>query len=152
MKLLNPHEDRNLVHSEPFDIWLGADPMRYPPKAFDTFTVIVNLRDFVAADRSSPLGTVVLHYSMKDLESRSALPERESLEDFLAAVHVLAGKGSSLWHCFAGLNRSGLALAAYLHLYRGLPIREAIQLLREKRCEYVLSNKVFAQALIEWYG
>ena len=95
---------------------------------------------------------VVLALPMLDTLDTSAQVDQERLERFLASVHVHASEQASYWHCHAGLNRSGFALAAYLHLYRDLRISETITLLRERRSGMVLCNNVFERALREWYG
>ena len=79
-------------------------------------------------------------------------PHKGRGESFLEAVHNHASSEPTYWHCHAGLNRSGLALAAYLHRHRGLRISDAISQLRQKRTRMVLCNSLFERTLRRWYG
>jgi protein-tyrosine phosphatase len=112
--------------------------------------VVVNLCGIFP--RTVPMGTIVFAYPLEDSLDAGNVPDRGELERFLAAVHKFAEDAPSYWHCHAGLNRSGLAVAAYLHLYRDLPIGMAIDTLRRSRSEMVLCNSTFERALREWYG
>ncbi len=139
--------DHHLVHSDPQPLYMGELPSRWS----DVPThVVVNLCGVYP--EGDPEGRMVLGMPMLDVLDRSMVPERAELERFLATVHTLASTQASYWHCHAGINRSGLAIAAYLHLYRGLPISEAIAGLREARSEMVLCNHLFEGLLREWYG
>lgn len=102
--------------------------------------------------QGDPQGRLVFGMPLVDVLDRSLSPTRVRLEGFLAGVHAEASEQPSYWHCHAGLNRSGLALAAYLHLYRGFRISDAIALLRRERSEMVLCNHLFEGLLREWYG
>jgi hypothetical protein len=89
---------------------------------------------------------------LMDVLDRTMSPKRSTLEAFLADVHLEAREAPSYWHCHAGINRSNLAAAAYLHLYLGFRISDAIALLRAKRTKMVLCNHVFEGLLRSWYG
>jgi protein-tyrosine phosphatase len=52
-------------------------------------------------------------------------------------------------HCFAGVSRSAMVVAAYLMWERGLTRDEALRFLREKRPE-VRPNPAFLDRLAEW--
>ena len=82
----------------------------------------------------------------------ATLPDQDTIESFLKSVHVFAQHKPSYWHCQAGINRSGLLLATYLHLYRGMRISEAISTLRARRSDMVLCNSDFERLLRERYG
>lgn len=99
-----------------------------------------------------PDGRLVYGLPLLDVLDRSLSPARKALEELLQTVHVHASTKPSYWHCHAGINRSGLAVAAYLHLYRGFRISDAIAHLRGTRSEMVLCNHVFEGLLREWYG
>jgi len=57
-------------------------------------------------------------------------------------VHERRKLGNVLVTCQAGLNRSGIIVAAALHL-DGMPPQDAIALLRDKRSPAVLCNQAF---------
>ncbi|MCA9569451.1 MAG: dual specificity protein phosphatase family protein [Myxococcales bacterium] len=139
--------DHHLVHGHPHPLYMGELPGRWEtvPSA-----VVVNLCGVYPS--GDPDGRLVFGFPLLDVLDRSISPSRETLEAFLASVHDEAGGQPSYWHCHAGLNRSGLAVAAYLHLYRGMRISDAIASLRRKRSEMVLCNHLFEGLLREWYG
>lgn len=99
-----------------------------------------------------PEGRLVLGLPLLDVLDRSVAPSRQELERFLESAHELVQDAPSYWHCHAGINRSSFALAAYLHLYHGLRISDAIEQLRARRVRMVLCNHVFEGLLREWYG
>lgn len=103
-----------------------------------------------------PLGNshrrIVYTLPMLDVADPVLMPERSVIESFVDAVHAYADHEPTYWHCHAGLNRSGLAVAAYLHRHRGTPIGTAIRHLRTTRSRMVLCNPLFERRLREWYG
>lgn len=139
--------DHHLVHEDPQPLYMGELPSRWSDVPAQ---VVVNLCGVYP--EGDPNGRMVLGMPMLDVLDRSMVPEREELERFLGTVHTLASAQPSYWHCHAGINRSGLAIAAYLHLYRGVPISDAISGLRHARSEMVLCNHLFEGLLREWYG
>lgn len=71
-------------------------------------------------------------------------------ELFQAAVDSALGaldRGPVLVHCQAGLNRSGVVSALVL-VARGWSPKDAIALLREKRCPAVLCNRHFERFVL----
>lgn len=112
--------------------------------------VVVNLCGVYPT--GDPGGKQVLGLPLLDVLDRAVAPTRLELERFLASVHELVPFAPSYWHCHAGINRSSFALAAYLHLYQGIRISEAISQLRQRRVPMVLCNHVFEGLLREWYG
>lgn len=62
-------------------------------------------------------------------------------------IQALNEGGNVLVHCQAGINRSNLAATQVLREWKGLTSREAIDMLREKRGQVVLSNPKFANYL-----
>jgi protein-tyrosine phosphatase len=139
--------DHHLVHEVPQPLFMGE-----LPSSWDLIPapVVVNLCGVYP--HGDPGGRQVLGLPLLDVLDRALSPPRADLERFLATVHDAVGDRASYWHCHAGLNRSGLAVAAYLHLYRGVRIGEAIVGLRERRSGLVLCNHVFEGLLREWYG
>ncbi|MCA9568287.1 MAG: dual specificity protein phosphatase family protein [Myxococcales bacterium] len=86
-----------------------------------------------------------------DTLSPSGVPDRAQLEAFLGEAHAAVERGPTYWHCRRGINRSGLALAAYLHLYGRQSITAAVARLRRLRSPVVLQNETFVAALDAWY-
>ncbi len=99
-----------------------------------------------------PPNHTVFCIALHDVQDPSSLPARVEFEAFLDGIQARARAEGSYWHCHAGLNRSGLALAAYLHRFHDMRISEAITLLRERRSPLVLCNSEFERALRRWYG
>lgn len=139
--------DHHLVHEDPQPLFMGELPPRWDDIPAP---VVVNLCGVYPT--GDPDGRQVLGMPLLDVLDRTMAPTRDALERFLASAHSLASGQASYWHCHAGINRSGLAVASYLHLYRGMRISDAIQSLRDKRSEMVLCNHVFEGLLREWYG
>ena len=139
--------DHHLVSDEPTPIYMGELPRDWEEIPAP---VVVNMCGM--SPGGAPYGRVVLGMPMLDSLEESLLPERDALERFLASVHLHAKEAGSYWHCHAGINRSGLALASYLHLYRGMRISAAIDNLRTRRSGMVLCNQLFERTLRLWYG
>lgn len=145
-----PSEDHHVIHADPADLVMGADPCTYKDPTQKRYALFVNLTS--ECGYATHRHTVVMHYSMRDNEDPYSIPEQERMETFLWAAHQYACAGPTYWHCSAGLNRSGFFVAAYLHLYRGTPIQDAIALLRRERHPKVLCNPAFVRVLEERYG
>jgi len=139
--------DYDLVHQAPEPLFLGELPTTY---AQVPAPVVINVCSVYPA--VAPPVRVLLSLPFLDVPDESMLPERAMIERFLAGVHVHARQGATYWHCHAGINRASFVSAAYLHLYRGVRVSEAIRTLRERRSPLVLCNPVFERALREWYG
>ena len=141
------HLDYHLVSERPAPLFMGAMPDRWDDVPA---RVVVNLcgdlRGYPGVGRRFHL------MPMLDVLDPDQMPDRRDLESFLDAVHHEAEHEPTYWHCHAGLNRSGLAVAAYLHRHRGLRISDAIRLLRDRRRPMVLCNSLFEARLREWYG
>ncbi len=139
--------DYHLISEGPTPLFIGELPLRWQDAPAP---VLVNLCD--AFPTGDPYGKTVFSLPFRDVLDPASLPNRAHLERFLAAVHQMADTSPSYWHCRAGINRSALAAAAYLHLYRQHTISSAIALIRERRGPMCLCNAVFEAALREWYG
>lgn len=145
--LIDEALDFHLVSTDPTPLYMGELPWDY---ADVPAPVVVNLCGVFP--RSAPLGTIVLAFPMHDTLDPELLPPRSHFEAFVDTVHAWAERQPTYWHCHAGINRSGMAVAAYLHRYRGLSISQAIDNLRRRRSGLVLCNNVFERTLREWYG
>jgi protein-tyrosine phosphatase len=135
---------------------IDADPTPLYQGPLPTFwsdvpaRVIVNLCG--AYPKGKPGDRKVFDMPLLDVQETGAIPHRTRFEAFLAGVHAHAQHEASYWHCHAGLNRSSLGVAAYLHLYRGYRIGEAIATIRRKRSGICLCNSLFEETLRVWYG
>ena len=129
----------NLLDEIVPDLWLGGciGGTRLP----DDFRYVLSL---------TPQDEYVLG---PDAERRSYhfddgpdVPPDADLEDLAAWVNSRDGK--TLVHCSGGRNRSGLVMALAL-VRRGVPLDDAIALMREKRSAEVLWNTHFVDWLRE---
>ncbi len=139
--------DYHLISAEPAPLFMGELPRAYqdiPAR------VVVNLCGVYPV--GEPFGRMVFSMPLLDALEPELCPKREELERFLDAVHHFAGTEASYWHCHAGINRSGLAVASYLHRHRGLRIGEAVATMRARRSPMVLCNSLFEGNLRGWYG
>lgn len=135
------------ILQEPSPIYMGPLPSYYadiPAK------VVINMCGEYPGGESSEHMTLAM--PLFDVQDPQFLLERSELERFLSDVHRYAAEQPSYWHCHAGINRSGLALAAYLSIYREMKITVAIRLLRRRRSPLVLCNSLFEGTLRKWYG
>jgi hypothetical protein len=136
--------DYNLIHSEPFPLFVGEAPSSYK----DFFTpVIFNFTRYTPALNNGPIYSTVLQMPLDDSD---LAPKRDDVADFLQAAHVYAEKQPTYWHCAAGINRSAMMAAAYLCLYRGMKIEDSIALLRKQRGDILLNNRIFEKFLLDW--
>lgn len=75
----------------------------------------------------------------------------EKVRDVAKLTASLSDRMDTLVMCAAGWNRSGLIVARAL-MYRGVPVTEAIDLVRRARGRYALSNPWFVAWLREEGG
>ncbi len=65
---------------------------------------------------------------------RDGKADTAKLDEAAAAIEELLGKGDRVFvHCGAGTKRSPLAVAWYLHTYKGMTIEEAYAFIQKKR-------------------
>lgn len=76
-------------------------------------------------------------------------PDEEQIMTLAKWVNVCRKTGPVLVHCQAGLNRSGMVVAAALML-EGMDAPDAIALLRKQRSAASLCNPVFEDFLLKW--
>jgi hypothetical protein len=139
--------DHHLISEAPFQLYMGALPEVWEDVPA---RVVVNLCGIFPFGNSNR--RIVYTLPMLDVADEALMPDRSVIEGFVDAVHAYAHHEATYWHCHAGLNRSGLAVAAYLHRHRGIAIGTAITHLRETRSRMVLCNPLFERRLREWYG
>ena len=136
----------DLVVDDP-PVYLGGMPVR-AERCSPGIRINVCAQVLVARVPHQP----VFQLTLQDSLDPEALVAQSVLERFLCGVHAFAADQPSYWHCREGVNRSAFALAAYLHLYRGLRISSAIDRLRTCRSPLVLCNTLFEETLRTWYG
>lgn len=79
----------------------------------------------------------------------SVAPQQDKVERAIsAATDAWAGGQRVLVVCSAGQNRSALVVAAVLARHAGLPVADAIGLLRQQRHESLLNNENFVDWLV----
>lgn len=139
--------DYHLVSEHPAPLFMGE-----LPRSYDEVPAPVILNFCGVHPPGQPFGRVVHTMALLDVLDEDKAPTRSRLEQFLAAAHLYASSTPTYWHCHAGLNRSGLAVAAYLHLHRGMRISAAIEHMRAIRTPLVLCNAHFERLLRTWYG
>lgn len=136
----------HLVSEDPHPLYIGEMPFSY-----DDIPGRVAINASAMTPAQTP-GKVILAFPMVDVDDLAFLPDRSTVERFLDAAHAFAQYEPTYWHCHAGLNRSGLLVAAYLCKYRGGRIDEVIAHLRERRSPLVLSNGLFERSVRDWYS
>jgi len=98
-----------------------------------------------------PWGQYILpegcHRDEIEMYDMGELPDLKQLHEIAEKVNEYRAKGTTLVHCQAGLNRSGLVAALALHK-TGMKAADAIALLREKRSPLVLCNRAFHDYLL----
>ena len=145
--MLNPRLNYTLVSESPAPLFMGELPRDWqdiPAR------VVVNLCGVFPW--GEPFGRVVLSLPMLDALENALMPCRADIERFVDSVHPWASHEPTYWHCHAGLNRSGVCVASYLHRYRGMRISDAINHMRSARHPMVLCNATFERSLRDWYG
>jgi len=139
--------DHDLVSAEPAPLFMGALPRSWQEVPT---RVVINMCG--VGPFGEGYGRAIHTFALLDVLDVANLPDRHVFESFLDAVHQHAQHEPTYWHCHAGLNRSGLAVAAYLHRHRGVRISDAIASLRDRRSPMVLCNSLFDATLRRWYG
>lgn len=77
------------------------------------------------------MGLISLHFPIADLGAPSQVEAYVEILD-VAHAHAEAGR-PMLIHCYAGIGRAGMTLAAWLVRYEGYSPRDAIDHVRELR-------------------
>lgn len=127
-------DDDQLVHKGS-----GRLPTVNDPKEFD---VVVSLCAYTL-----PVGWHVKEYRYAFPDGPAEAAIYEEVEQIADYVHKDWASGKKvLIRCQAGLNRSGLVTALIL-LREGVPLSKIIELIRDKRGEYALSNNHFMEYL-----
>lgn len=151
---------------------LKADLESHPIQGFDHYNNVIDLplishimeNLYVGGcvngvDLGDTFGTVVSMYKwerykgLHDLYEFTMYDSHEVDTDTLdkavdAAVNSLEAGKATLVHCQAGINRSNLVAARVITKMYGVDHFYAVNLLREKRGQVVLSNPTFNQYLL----
>lgn len=121
------------------NLWMGGCPVKSAP---DEFKYIVSLYPW----EPYALAKFQVHTEVQ-LQDELAVPSEEQLYALARCVNAYKRQGTTLVHCQAGLNRSGLVSALAL-IEEGMKAVDAIALLRTKRSPAVLCNKAFEEWLL----
>ena len=121
------------------NLWTGGCPVEAAPQEFQFIICLYPWETYRVPENA--IFTTARLYDHGEIPDVAIL---NALADYVGAVSKI---GMTLVHCQAGLNRS--ALVAGLSLIRGgMKPKEAISLLREKRCDAVLCNLAFEKYLL----
>lgn len=111
-------------------------------------THVLNLAAGETRHQSVPYSQVGIELMAVAAEDEEGYPMlSQHLEE---SRRFMAQAGTCLVHCVAGLNRSGLVVAAQLMLTQRLTVLEAVQHCRRQRGALMLCNRSFQKQLIEF--
>jgi len=132
------------------NLWIGNEDAQ-PDDAFDIgFDVIVNLTGYTLKKIKVPLGRTYVAWRIDD--SPDDLPDEGMLRSIVGLIEDAVRAGhKSLVTCSAGLNRSGMITGLVLRRLGHGP-QEAVDLLREVRGPWALSNELFAEQVRQGLG
>ena len=145
--------DNKLMHEVVTGLWQGGthddDVIGHPRFAHRPFITTANFDTVITMYQyANPAGWFVKEYRYCIYDSDMSTVDLEELFATARLAHADWAKGKRvLIRCQAGWNRSGLITALVLML-DGIPAREAIDLIREKRSPYALCNDDFVDFLL----
>jgi protein-tyrosine phosphatase len=116
------------------NLWTGGCPNPEAPQEFQFIVCLYPWEPYGIHDHQV--------MTTAKLFDAPGIPCERLLYMLAAHVNECMKIGKTLVHCQAGLNRSGL-IAGLALITQGMKPDEAIALLREKRCDAVLCNRVF---------
>lgn len=126
------------------NLWMGGcDPLLVLPP---NIKHVISLYPW-AQYRTNHTVSSRLEVMMLDSEDQEI--DYYTMKRIVSWVRACEVDGPTLVHCQAGLNRSGLVVAAFL-LDQGKSGEEAINMLREARSPAVLCNKSFEDWVLSW--
>jgi len=128
------------------NLWLGGHPSDIQNKPYTArpFKHVFALNGRPTYYISN--GQLVITRPFDDNEYK--LPDEEMLHDTAELVLKYSNKGLTLVHCAMGINRSGLIMGLAL-VKSGMTPKTAIDLMREKRSDLVLTNQLFHDWLMK---
>lgn len=130
------------------NLWMGGTPATYwgetGPALPDLFKAVINLYPWEKYD--IPQGVDYMEVEMYDSEDGGV--DREQIYGLAAWAFKRQKTKTTLIHCQAGLNRSGLVTGLTLMLM-GYAADEAVALMRMLRSDAVLINPKFEKWLRE---
>lgn len=116
------------------NLWMGGCPVESAPQEFQFVVDLYTHGEYYIRGHQ-----IVTSARLMD---SADIPDARVLHALAAYVNECRAIGPTLVHCQAGLNRSGLITALAL-MKAGKSSKEAVELLREKRCDAVLCNPAF---------
>jgi hypothetical protein len=116
------------------NLWQGGCPVGVAPVEFDFIINLYPWEPYRIHDHQIML--------VARLYDHGEIPEERLLLPLARHVNQCRVAGPTLVHCQAGLNRSALVAGLAL-IEAGMPAQDAVNLLREKRCDAVLCNQAF---------
>jgi len=127
-------------------LWMGGSPDTYtPPSLPPSLDAILNL--YVWAKYKVPSGVEYKEETMYDTSEGSPDSGNAWALAAWAFKRVKSGR-TTLIHCQAGLNRSGL-ITGMVMMLMGWTAEEAIAEMRKRRSNAVLINPAFEQFLLD---
>ena len=124
------------------NLWMGGTPHDVDEGIPEDFDFVVNLY---------PWGEYDLHPHQVMTQARlydaNVMPDTRVIEALADHVHTCRKHGRVLVHCQQGWNRSGLVTALAL-MRAGMTAESAIKLIRDKRDQMCLSNRIFHDWLV----
>jgi protein-tyrosine phosphatase len=132
----------------------GEGILPIPPDGFDLVVSCREIADILVPSLKDILeqgGPVLLSVKMLDAPIEVPAWKIRSTAAYIAAVYGQSKEGYNtgkrvLIHCKQGLNRSALILCAFLIMYLGYTVDDAIAFVREKR-PGALGNETFVKML-----
>lgn len=139
--------DYNLIRSSPTKIYLGEMPDEEFKTLPSNVKVLINLSHH---SHQKNYSHTILHFPLMDCDNDYFCPKPQEMYRFLEAAHIYTQTQDTYWHCQAGMNRSALMLAAYLHVYDDSfdSMKQVIQHLRSMRGDFILNNQAFEKFLL----
>lgn len=129
------------------NLYVGCSPCYWIPGHINRFHTVFNLYAFENYPKVE--GQVRYDVDMRDSNNEMSPGFKSTVEKLARDVNKACKFGPTLVHCQMGINRSNLVVGLALML-RGMSAQDAIQLLRDKRSEWVLMNRTFEKFLLQY--
>ena len=121
------------------NLWTGGCPIEKAPEHFHFIISLYPWGIYNHAEHQV--------YTEATLYDSHGVPDEKMLNVLADYVNLCRASAPTLVHCQAGLNRSAL-VAGFALVKGGMSPRNAIDLLRNRRCDAVLCNGAFERWLL----